>query len=44
MQLSVTSWSFPACTLPEAWAVARALGLPEWTSACSMAPRSTARA
>ena len=27
MQLSVTSWSFPACTLPEAWAVARALGL-----------------
>jgi sugar phosphate isomerase/epimerase len=28
MKLSVTSWSFPACTLPEAWAVARALGFP----------------
>lgn len=27
MKLSVTSWSFPACTLAEAWAVARALGL-----------------
>lgn len=26
MQLSVTSWSFPACTLAEAWAVARAIG------------------
>jgi sugar phosphate isomerase/epimerase len=26
MQLSVTSWSFPACTLDEAWAIARALG------------------
>lgn len=26
MKLTVTSWSFPACTLPEAWAVARALG------------------
>jgi sugar phosphate isomerase/epimerase len=26
MQLSVTSWSFPACSLDEAWAIARALG------------------
>jgi sugar phosphate isomerase/epimerase len=26
MQLSVTSWSFPACNLDEAWAIARALG------------------
>jgi sugar phosphate isomerase/epimerase len=26
MQLSVTSWSFPACTLDESWAIARALG------------------
>jgi sugar phosphate isomerase/epimerase len=26
MKLSVTSWSFPACTLAEAWGVARALG------------------
>jgi len=26
MRLSVTSWSFPACTLAEAWAIARALG------------------
>ena len=26
MQLSVTNWSFPACTLDEAWAIARALG------------------
>ncbi len=26
MQLSVTSWSFPALTLPEVWAVAQALG------------------
>jgi sugar phosphate isomerase/epimerase len=26
MQLSVTSWSFPACTLDEVWAIARALG------------------
>ncbi len=26
MKLSVTSWSFPACTLPEAWGVAGALG------------------
>jgi sugar phosphate isomerase/epimerase len=26
MQLSVTSWSFPACTLDEAWAIARTLG------------------
>jgi sugar phosphate isomerase/epimerase len=26
MRLSVTSWSFPACTLDEAWAIARALG------------------
>ena len=29
MKLSVTSWSFPACTLSEAWAVARALGFVE---------------
>jgi sugar phosphate isomerase/epimerase len=27
MRLSVTSWSFPACTLPEAAAIARALGI-----------------
>lgn len=27
MRLSVTSWSFPACTLGEAWAVSRALGI-----------------
>lgn len=26
MKLSVTSWSFPACTLDEAWAIAQALG------------------
>jgi len=26
MRLSVTSWSFPACTLPEAWGIARTLG------------------
>jgi sugar phosphate isomerase/epimerase len=26
MQLSVTSWSFPACTLDESWAIAQALG------------------
>ena len=26
MKLTVTSWSFPACTLPEAWGIARALG------------------
>jgi sugar phosphate isomerase/epimerase len=26
MRLSVTSWSFPACTLMEAWGIARALG------------------
>ncbi len=26
MKLTVTSWSFPACTLAEAWGVARALG------------------
>jgi sugar phosphate isomerase/epimerase len=26
MQLSVTSWSFPACTLEESWAIAQALG------------------
>jgi len=26
MKLSVTSWSFPACTLTEAWGVAQALG------------------
>jgi sugar phosphate isomerase/epimerase len=26
MQLSVTSWSFPACSLDEAWAMAQALG------------------
>ncbi len=26
MKLSVTSWSFPACTLTEAWHIARALG------------------
>ncbi len=26
MKLSVTSWSFPACTLSEAWGIARALG------------------
>jgi sugar phosphate isomerase/epimerase len=26
MHLSVTSWSFPACTLDEAWAIAGALG------------------
>jgi sugar phosphate isomerase/epimerase len=26
MQLSVTSWSFPACSLDESWAVAQALG------------------
>jgi sugar phosphate isomerase/epimerase len=26
MQLSVTSWSFAACSLDEAWAIARALG------------------
>jgi sugar phosphate isomerase/epimerase len=26
MQLSVTSWSFPACTLDESWAIAGALG------------------
>jgi sugar phosphate isomerase/epimerase len=26
MQLSVTSWSFPSCSLDEAWAIARALG------------------
>ncbi|MCX7889343.1 MAG: sugar phosphate isomerase/epimerase [Rhodobacteraceae bacterium] len=28
MRLSVTTWSFPACTLAEAWAIARALGFP----------------
>jgi sugar phosphate isomerase/epimerase len=27
MRLSVTSWSFPACTLPECAAIARALGI-----------------
>lgn len=27
MKLSITSWSFTACTLPEAWAVARAIGI-----------------
>ncbi len=27
MKLSITSWSFPACTLTEAWAVARAIGV-----------------
>ena len=26
MKLSVTSWSFPACTLTEAWGIAQALG------------------
>ncbi|MBA3908607.1 MAG: sugar phosphate isomerase/epimerase [Rhodobacter sp.] len=26
MKLSVTSWSFPACTLAEAWGIAQALG------------------
>ncbi|NJM83567.1 MAG: sugar phosphate isomerase/epimerase, partial [Tabrizicola sp.] len=26
MKLSVTSWSFPACTLGESWAIAQALG------------------
>lgn len=26
MKLTVTSWSFPACTLTEAWGIARALG------------------
>jgi sugar phosphate isomerase/epimerase len=26
MKLSVTSWSFPSCTLDEAWAIAQALG------------------
>jgi sugar phosphate isomerase/epimerase len=26
MRLSVTSWSFPACTLVEAWGIARTLG------------------
>ena len=26
MQLSVSSWSFPACSLDEVWAIARALG------------------
>ena len=26
MRLSVTSWSFPACSLPESWAIAKALG------------------
>jgi sugar phosphate isomerase/epimerase len=26
MQLSITSWSFPACSLDESWAIARALG------------------
>jgi sugar phosphate isomerase/epimerase len=26
MKLSVTSWSFPACTLHESWAIAQALG------------------
>jgi sugar phosphate isomerase/epimerase len=26
MRLSVTSWSFPACSLGEAWAIAQALG------------------
>jgi sugar phosphate isomerase/epimerase len=26
MQLSITSWSFPACTLDESWAIAQALG------------------
>lgn len=26
MKLSVTSWSFPACTLDEAWAIAQSLG------------------
>lgn len=29
MHLSVTSWSFPACSLPEAWALARAIGIPQ---------------
>ena len=27
MRLSVTSWSFPACSLGEAWAIAAALGI-----------------
>lgn len=27
MQLSVTSWSFPACTLEECWGITRALGI-----------------
>ena len=27
MQLSVTSWSFPACSLTEAWGIARAIGV-----------------
>ena len=27
MQLSVTSWSFPACGLEEAWGIARAIGM-----------------
>jgi len=26
MRLSITSWSFPACTLSEAWSIAQALG------------------
>ena len=28
MKLSVTSWSFPACTLPEVAGIAKALGIP----------------
>lgn len=28
MRMTVTSWSFPACTLAEAWGIARALGFP----------------
>lgn len=27
MKISVTSWSFPACTLGESWAIANALGI-----------------